>query len=76
MAALVFVVADRGDDRAPVVNAARVMEQAVPVVAFVAAIHEVAGHDIKCRIGPLSECALNQAAPAVEAVLRVAHVHE
>ena len=76
MAALVFVVADGGDDGAAVVDAPRAVKEAVPVVPFVAPVHEVAGHDVKRRVGPLAECVVNEAAPALEPVLSVAHVHE
>ena len=76
VAALILVVADGGDDRATIVNAPCVVKEAVPVVPFVATIHEVAGHDVKRCVGPLAERVVNKAAPALEPILRVAHVHE
>ena len=55
MAALAFVVADDGDEGAAIVDAGGVVEEAVPIVAVGAAIHQVASHDVEGGVGPVAE---------------------
>ncbi|MCZ7641258.1 MAG: hypothetical protein M5U12_37525 [Verrucomicrobia bacterium] len=70
------MVADGGDEGAAIKDIPGVVEEAVPVIALVAPVHEVAGEDVEGGVGALAEGGVNEAAPAVEAVLHVAHVDE
>ena len=76
LAALNFVVADGRDECALVVHIPRVVEHVVPVVDVIAAIDEVAGHDVKRSIRPFAEGAGDHRAPALKSVLGIAHVDE
>ncbi len=76
VSALAFMVSDDGDERAAVEYTGGIGEEAVPVIAFVAAVYEVAGHEVEGGIGALPEGVVGESAPAVQAILGVAHIDE
>jgi hypothetical protein len=70
------MIADHRHQRAAGVDPLGVMEKTVPVVALSSSIHEVASHNVKARIGPRAKSGVNERAPPIKAILRVAHVDE
>jgi hypothetical protein len=74
--ALALVIAYGRDQLAAIIHASRVVKEAVPVVAFSAAIHQVARHNVKRRVRPVAKGVLHECSPAIQSVLRVAHIDE
>src|SRR5437867_11235096 len=76
MPALAFVIANHGNQLAAIVDALRIIEKTVPVIAFGASVDQVSGHDVKGGVGPAFERIPYQCSPAIQSVLSIAHINE
>ncbi|MFM1942387.1 MAG: hypothetical protein RI897_1369 [Verrucomicrobiota bacterium] len=76
VASLAFVVSDDGDELAAVEDSGGVGEEAIPVIAFIAAVYQVTGHEVEGGVGAFAEGVVGEGAPAVEAILGIPHIDE
>ena len=70
------MIAQHRNQLAPIKSTLGIVKQPIPIVPFRAAIHQVARHDIKRRIRSISKGVMHQSPPAIQSVLRVAHVNK
>ncbi len=70
------MVANDRHQRPVIEHTPRVMKQAIPILALVAAVHQISRQEIKSSVWPITKSGLHEAAPAVEPILRITHVNK